>query len=268
MAENKYETVSNGIFYTLALFAAYCLKSHYSRAGSDDLLWILAPVAGLIECFSGIHFIYEANSGYISQAQGIIIAPACAGINFLIIAFGMSVFTGIRHMSTTAQRFVWLALCAVSAYALTIGVNSLRILISIFIYNSFSYGEWLTSERCHRIEGVVIYFFFQCIFYFIIRRIATGHAKRKYPKYQWGGKDSITKKSIAPLICSGLVPLGWYLGITVFFPFLNAAHRHNLRLFGEHCGVVAITSMIIFGIIMLVRVEWNKRFNHYGLKVH
>ncbi len=85
----------NSIFYILALLIAWGLKYHYSRSGSDELAWVLAPTAGLVELISGIQFENEAHTGFVSQGSRIIIAPACAGINFLIIAFCMATFSGL-----------------------------------------------------------------------------------------------------------------------------------------------------------------------------
>jgi hypothetical protein len=53
----------NAIFYLIALLIAFGLKYHYSRAGSDELSWILAPTASVVEHVSGIRFENEPAPG-------------------------------------------------------------------------------------------------------------------------------------------------------------------------------------------------------------
>ena len=105
-----------GIFYILALFIAFGLKYHYSRADSVDLVWILKPTACLVEHISGIEFESEVNTGFISREYRIIIAPSCAGINFLIIVFCMAMFSGIHVIRRLGSKLWWLVASLVCAY--------------------------------------------------------------------------------------------------------------------------------------------------------
>jgi len=70
-----------------ALVVALALKDFYSRAGATDLLWILAPSAWLARFVGSIDLVYEQGAGYISHAHHMVVGPACAGVNFLIIGF-------------------------------------------------------------------------------------------------------------------------------------------------------------------------------------
>src|SRR5262249_14584704 len=55
-----------------ALAIAYALKAFYSRAGADELLWILAPSAWLARFVGGIDLVYEQGAGYISHAHHLV----------------------------------------------------------------------------------------------------------------------------------------------------------------------------------------------------
>jgi hypothetical protein len=95
LRQGKIFVRGNWIFLLLTLLVAFGLKYHYSQARSDDLVWILGPTAVLVEQLSGIDFDKEAHTGYVNNEHRVIIAPACAGVNFFIIAFCMAVFCGI-----------------------------------------------------------------------------------------------------------------------------------------------------------------------------
>ena len=88
------------------MVAAYVLKDYYSRAGSGELAWIIGPTAFITEMFSSLSFSPEPGYGWVDVQRNVVIAPVCAGANFLIIAFCMSAFQiiwkthSLRDMTT------------------------------------------------------------------------------------------------------------------------------------------------------------------------
>ncbi len=110
------------IYYLIILTVALGLKFHYSRAGSDDLEWILKPTAGLCQLITSVEFEYESGSGYISRERRIIIAPSCAGVNFMIAAFVLAAVTGLRHFQKVRLKIFWLA----GSFALAYLANTSR----------------------------------------------------------------------------------------------------------------------------------------------
>src|SRR5215510_14347568 len=68
------------------LAGAFALKLHYSTASADQLRWILAPTAALVELVSGLTFEFESHAGYISRERGFLIANSCAVVNFISAA--------------------------------------------------------------------------------------------------------------------------------------------------------------------------------------
>ena len=108
-AENIRQRIQqNALFYLASILIALSLKQYYSQASAEALGWILKPIAGLVAYITGDEFSFKAGTGYICDTQRVIIAPACAGVNFMLMAFGMSVFTGIHHMKRHWYRFLWL----------------------------------------------------------------------------------------------------------------------------------------------------------------
>jgi exosortase K len=134
--KGKVFVLQNGIFIVLASFLAVGLKYHYSEAGSEDLVWILRPTASLVEWISGIPFEEEAHTGFVSYARRIVIAPACAGVNFLIIAFCMAAFSSLHRIQRQRVKWLWLTGSLVSAYGLTVFANAVRIMVSIYSYDA------------------------------------------------------------------------------------------------------------------------------------
>jgi len=197
--------LQNGIFLLLALFFAVGLKYHYSKAGSEDLAWILRPTAALVEQISGIPFEEEADTGFISRSHWVIIAPTCAGVNFLIIAFCMAAFSGFHHIEHKRGKILWLSAGMVSAYLLTIFVNTLRIILSIYAYDADIYSGWLTPQRMHRLEGVIIYFFFLCLFYRIMKKAVVYLIQRATGKQRESIEEERVRADYSHWVLAGLI---------------------------------------------------------------
>lgn len=250
----------------VVLLIAVGLKYHYSNARSDDLGWILAPTAGVVEYISGIAFEKEDGAGFVNRANRIIIAPSCAGVNFLIIAFCMAAFSGLHHLKSSGLKIFWLGNSAAWAYVLTIAVNAFRIVASIYMYKADIYYHGLTPERLHRIEGVFIYFFFLCLFYVTLDRIirfCTQDRERKQKKWIRRHSDSIGSGHAA------FIPLFWYLFISLGIPLLNRAYHKNGPQFVEHCLVILSVCMVVFLVVFLIQSCWGwifRRIQVYRLK--
>jgi exosortase K len=250
--------LKNAIFYLLALMIAIGLKYHYSRAGSDDLIWILGPTAGLVEWIGGIPFESETGAGFVNHKLRVIIAPACAGVNFLIIAFCTAVFSGLHYFKRIREKIGWLTISALSAYLVTIPVNALRILFSIYVYDADIYCGWLTVQRVHRLEGVVIYFFFLCLFYRIIMKTTHHYLRATAKKRGTGFRRNLALSGDNHWAAAGLIPLFWYGLVTLGIPLINAAYSKNGFRFIEHSGMVICGCLMVVAAIFLMQSGWQR----------
>ena len=240
--------VKTGIPLILALFIAVSCKYHYSNAGSDVLGWILGPTAGMVELISGIRFEKEAGAGFVNSGHGIIIAPSCAGVNFLIIVFCMSAFTGMPHLRSTVSKVVWLWQSAGLAYLLTITGNAVRIAVSIYSYRiGINYG-WLTPERLHRIEGIIVYCLFLSLFYLGLTKVL-GVKKRNGMRKNHHRNNSGSYR----LIHIVFVPLFWYILISLGIPLLNRAYLENGPQFAEHAVITLSVSTVVLLLVFLIQ---------------
>lgn len=229
----------NALFCLAAILIALMLKQHYSQARPGDLQWILGPTACLVSLVSGERFMFEAGTGYVCDAGRVIIAPGCAGVNFMLMVFGMAAFTGLRHMRSGCHRIVWLAGGLTASYLWTLGVNLLRILLSVYTFQADIFAGGLTWARVHLLEGVVIYFFFQYLFYSMIQKIIMrytltepGRKADRLPALS-GRRIEVWKTAI-----TGLTPCAWYLAVTLAVPFLNGAPQKTGGRFYDHAAMV------------------------------
>lgn len=206
--------------YAVAGIIAVGLKYLYSRASTEDLTWILTPTSHLVSWVSGLSFAMDSPAGYINRDLGIAIAPSCSGVNFLIIAFAMAFFSFARRLPTTGSTYLWIGAALTGAYTLTLFVNTVRICVSIATISHDLHAGWLTPERIHRIEGIMIYFLFLCLYYQGIHKITAVDSRLKRPK-------------------TG--PLFWYLSMALLVPVLTGNFHDHHSLFMEH-GLTVILS--------------------------
>ena len=154
----------------VALGTAWALKAFYSRAGVDDLDWILAPTVQLVHWTTGVAFEREPHQAYLSRDQLFLVAPACAGVNFLVVAF-VSLCLGWAPACSRARARVALVLgSAAAAYAATVLANATRIAVALRLHEAGAAFGPLTPSRLHCAEGVAVYFLFLLVLFALAER--------------------------------------------------------------------------------------------------
>jgi exosortase K len=144
----------------VALGAAWALKAFYSLADAGALQWILAPTVRLAQWASGVAFAWEPHVGWMSRETLFLVAPACAGVNFLIAAF-VSLCLGLAPACRgTGERAALVAGSAVAAYAATVLANATRIALAVRLHAAGAAWGPLSPERLHCALGVAVYFGF------------------------------------------------------------------------------------------------------------
>lgn len=219
-----------------AVLMVYLLKSWYTTAGSNDLFWILAPTAWLVETVSGIDFYHLPAAGWVNQSHGVVIAPSCSGMNFLIMLLAMVTCRLILSPLSISYTLLSAAFSAMAAYCITLVVNALRIWISLLLYGLDIYDGLLTPETVHRIAGISIYYLFLCF---------------SYQAVSFMLKQTVMEDKQNSGRCSGrrvsppAVPLGCYLLFTLGVPVLNRAYGANPERFLLHGSTVLGISILI-----------------------
>jgi exosortase K len=166
------DQLANLACVAFALVLAWALKAFYSRASCEDLSWVLSPTRRLVAWLTGDGFEPEAGQGYLSRDRHYLIAPACAGVNFMIVAF-VSVACGLVHTRSTFRgRGMLLVTSALAAYGVTLLANATRITIAIRLHDAGAAWGPLTAERLHCAAGVAVYVLFLYALFAIAARLA------------------------------------------------------------------------------------------------
>ncbi len=244
------------ILYGLTLLIALGLKYHYSRSGSEELFWILAPTAGLVEFINGTPFENEGNTGYVSHERHVIIAPSCAGINFMIIVFCMTAFSGLKTLTGIRARSLWPMVSLITAYGLTLGTNSFRIITSMAVYESEFLRGSISMDLIHRIQGILIFFISLNLFYLILRRVL--NMFQHHPTEKKVNTDYSTNHSRS--VSKNLSPIFWYCAVTIGIPLLSRAYHGQEDTFFRHIVVILSVCLLTFVLFSLVRLSCQYLF--------
>jgi exosortase K len=215
----------------LTLAAAFGLKLAYSTAGARELEWVLAPSCWLASRLGGITLVWESGAGWISHQPRMVVGPACAGVNFLVVSWLALYFSSQVHFRGAARKFGWFCASFGAAYVATLATNGLRIVLAAHLYGADIYAGWLSPERLHRLLGVVLY----CSALLGLCRAA-----------------ELCVAPRAPLRASWtrFTPFYWYAGVAVGVPLLNRAFVHGPARFAEH-------ALLTLGVGLAVMLLWR-----------
>jgi exosortase K len=229
-------TVAFLIFVALAMWA---MKRFYADASVDDLAWILGPTARLVTALTGVPFEWESGQGYLSRERLFLIEKACAGLNFMIAAFGMVAVVKSRRIRSWRSAAGILVTCMLASYSTAVLVNAVRITVAMWLAAHPVGFTWITAAQAHRVEGVACYFGGLVLLYRLVLHVDGGSA------------------CLRPSMLL-LVPLGWYYAITVVVPLVNRGYG---EAFVEHTVFVLVVPLVLVALAaggrQLVRGIWR-----------
>lgn len=146
------------IVVAAAILIAWSLKRHYSDARADDLWWILTPTAHVVGVVTGATFTFQPGEGYFARDRLFLIEKSCAGINFMIAAFGMLVFTLFHRIRSVTSAAQVLSMTLLASYLAAVAINTARIAIAMWLAAHPVALPALNAADVHRLEGIVVYF--------------------------------------------------------------------------------------------------------------
>ena len=146
------------IALAVAIATMWCVKRYYADARADDLWWILTPTAKLAGTMAGTPFLSELGEGYLSRERLFLIEKSCAGVNFMIAAFGMLAFALRRRIDSCVSSACVLAASLGASYCAAILVNAIRITAAMSLAAHAAAAPSLDAAQLHRVEGITVYF--------------------------------------------------------------------------------------------------------------
>jgi exosortase K len=214
---------------------AYGLKRHYADAGTDALSWILTPTAHLVGLVTGVAFAAVPGEGYFSAERMFLIEKACAGVNFMIAAFAMVAFALLHRARSAREGAVVLGVSLAASFLAAIVVNTVRIVIAMWLAAQPIGSSSLTPADIHRLEGITVYFGGLMLLYALVQRIDRGGAVFRY-----------------------VLPLGCYYLVTLGLPLANGAAQAS-DAFLTHAVIV----LLVPPVLMLLVSGASRLFSHY-----
>ncbi len=143
-------------------------KFWYGQADTEALLFLLRPVSWLVHLVSNQPYTFVPEQGFHFPNGNILINSSCSGFNWLLLAYLLGVFAGLQSLRRPFHKMLLIPTILIAAYLLSLIVNSMRILFSIFILEQLAqHATWL-----HLIEGAFVYlsslilWYFACQYFF------------------------------------------------------------------------------------------------------
>jgi exosortase K len=223
----------SGAVAGVMLLLAFALKRAYSTAGADALGWVLVPSCWLAAHAGALSLAYEPGAGFISHAPRMVVGAACAGVNFLIVAWLALYFSAQARFASLRGKLAWLLACGAGAYLATIATNGIRIVLAAQLFAADIYGGVLTRPRVHLLLGVVLY----CS----TLLLACGIIDRRLSAAQ-----PATHRRVRTLRARW-TPLLWYLGVVLIVPLARRAWTSDPRRFAEHAALTLGVTCAVAG---------------------
>jgi exosortase K len=154
-----------------ALLIAWGLKRHYADARADDLGWILSPTARLVGVMTGQSFELQPGEGYFSRDRLFLIEKSCAGINFMVAAFGMLTLALLHRVGSRIAAARVLSVSLLAGYLAAVLVNAVRIAVAMWLAAHPVAMSAFSAADVHRVEGITVYFGGLVLLYELVQRL-------------------------------------------------------------------------------------------------
>jgi exosortase K len=169
-------------FLAAVALVVWGMKRHYAGARAEDLWWILSPTARLAGAITGTRFAFQPGEGFLSPERLFLIEKSCAGINFMIAAFGMSACVLSRRVGSGLSGACALGASLIASYAAAVPVNAVRITIAMWLAAHSLTPAGLSAGQIHRLEGIAVYFGGLVLLYELLQRFdRPAKAARVFP---------------------------------------------------------------------------------------
>lgn len=217
----------------VGVLIAWGMKRHYADAQADDLRWILTPTAGLAGVITSTAFEWQAGEGYLSRERLFLIEKSCAGVNFLIAAFGMLTFVLFHRVRSSWSAAGVLGASLLAGYVAAVMVNAVRIAFGMWLAAHPVAPAVLSAADLHRIEGIAVYFGGLALLYQLAQRMD----RQAWPRTM-------------------ILPLAAYYAITLGIPIANGAAWSD-AVFVRHGLAVLVVPLAVIAFFVAARMAFD-----------
>lgn len=165
------------IYLFIALGIVVAFKFGYARANSDSLRILINPISGIVGFFTGSASYYIPGKGYFFNTLGVIIDKSCSGFNFMMVAFVMLSFQGLKYSRTRTERILTLPLAFLIAYLLAVFAGVSRIFSSVMLQKRLNGLLGISSAVVHEVIGIVVYLIVLIGTYFLLEKYSKKNEK-------------------------------------------------------------------------------------------
>ena len=236
------------------LIAFWAMKRHYADARADDLGWILSPTARLVGAITATDASRcSRREGYFSRERLFLIEKSCAGINFMVAAFGMLMLALLHRVGSAASAARVLGVSLLASYAAAVLVNAVRIAIAMWLAAHPVALSSLTAADVHRVEGIAVYFGGLVLLYELAQRLDR--------RVAWAGR-AMNRDAIQTIVHAFrrmALPLAWYYAVTLAVPLANGAAQSGAFVGHALVVIVALRSLIVLAGAGYEVVRWLAR---------
>ena len=147
------------------------MKRHYADARADDLQWILRPTTVVVGVVSRASFVWQPGEGYFSRAHLFLVEKSCAGINYMVAAFGMLVLARLHRVGSGMSAVQVVGVGVLASYVAAVLVNAVRIAVALWLATHPVARSMFSAADVHRVEGIVVYFGALVLLYELVHRL-------------------------------------------------------------------------------------------------
>ena len=166
-----YGKTQNALMVAVMLLIAWGLKRHYADARAEELSWILTPTTHLVTVVRGTSFEWRVGEGYFAHERLFLVEKSCAGINFMIAAFGMLVLALFHRGDSAVSALRIIGGSLLASYLSAVVVNTVRIAIALRLAADPAFLPSISAADAHRLEGIAVYFGGLALLHELVRRL-------------------------------------------------------------------------------------------------
>ncbi len=171
LRSKKYYTSQNVLFYITLITLILILFSFITYTKTEQLSFLLFPVASIVEKVFNSSFYYQEAIGFVYESMSIVINKSCSGGTFLMICFCMLSFSFAGRIKKIKDKYLLVIGFLLLSYVLTILANVSRIIIAIQML-SFKVSQNAQIERVlHQGVGVLVYCVYLWGIYIVLSKL-------------------------------------------------------------------------------------------------